>query len=183
LRDTVEGPTCDSKPFKLEKCHVFTYCKHSEKKPQKSSRARVVMILMIHVMLWFFHLNNCFYNRPGAPFTRALSLLGSFVPGSYFASRDNVRRPFLFNENALSLTLSLSVHLLSRARYTTKILLLLLLKSSLFSTLYFFVSSPSLSSSFSRCRSRSRFLLLATSNGGTNFSPRPNGKTRSTNGK
>jgi len=137
-------------------------------------------------MLWSFYLNNYFYNRPGAPFTCALSLLGSFVPGSFFASRDNVHAVRLSSTKTLSLTLSL--HLLSRARYTTKLLLLLLLKSSLFSSLYFFVafafvSSPTLSSSFSRCRSRSRFLLLATSNGGTNLFPRPNGKTRSTNGK
>lgn len=82
---------------------TFLRIANTRRKSQKSSRARVVMILMIHVMLWFFHLNNCFYNRPGAPFTCALSLLGSFVPGSFFVSRDNVCCPFLLIENALLL--------------------------------------------------------------------------------
>jgi len=92
--------------------------------------------LMIHVMRWFFYLNNCFYT-PGRYFYTC-SLVG-FVPGSFLIPRQRLpsvslcffSRLCLKRKRSLSLSLSLSPS--SLARYAKK--QILLLKSSLFNSL------------------------------------------------
>jgi len=94
--------------------------------------------LMIHVMRWFFYLNNCFYT-PGRYFYTC-SLVG-FVPGSFLIPRQRLLSVSLFvsfhvfvsvepkRKRSLSLSLSPS----SLARYAKK--QIPLLKSSLFNSL------------------------------------------------
>ena len=103
--------------------------------------------LMIHVMRWFFYLNNCFYT-PGR-YIKMCSLC-------WVRSSHNVCCPFLLNENALSYSLSI----FSRAVYyettaATKIipflnsLLLRRIRLRLVTLALFFLSSSSSSSRLS----------------------------------